>query len=408
MTHRRLPLFEFVTLMAMLFATIAFSIDAMLPALPEIGAELSPANINRAQLIITSFILGMGVGTFFTGPLSDAFGRKPVLVAGTGLYIFASWLAWRTTSLELMLAARVVQGLGAAGPRVIGMAIIRDLYKGRRMAKLMSFTMLVFSLVPAIAPAIGAGIIFVFDWRAIFAAFILFSAVTTLWLMIRQPETLPPQARIPFRASYLFAACQETMRNEMFIACTLLVALIFGMLVAVLSSTQQIYDVAFGQGAAFPLWFGATAVLAAGSNLINAALVERMGMRFLITVALTGQLALSSVMVVALWGELWPEWAALPAWFLWSTSVFFMFGLTIGNLNALAMEPMGHIAGMAASIISGVSSVLSVIIAVPIGLAFDGTPLPLAFGIALCCAFGCLLIRRIARLERIAVGQEGV
>ncbi|WP_372833859.1 MFS transporter, partial [Puniceibacterium confluentis] len=146
---------EFIALIAMLFATIAFSIDSMLPALPEIGAALSPGNLNRVQLVITSFVLGMGIGTFFTGPLSDTFGRKPVVLCGAILYIVASLVAARAQSLEVLLAARVVQGLGAAGPRVVALAIIRDLYQGRGMARIMSFVMIVFTLVPAIAPSMG-------------------------------------------------------------------------------------------------------------------------------------------------------------------------------------------------------------------------------------------------------------
>ncbi len=406
MTTRQLPIFEFVVLMGMLFATIAFSIDSMLPALPDIGRELSPGNINRAQLIITSFVLGMGIGTFFTGPLSDSLGRKPVLACGAALYIFASWLAWYAQTLELMLAARVLQGLGVAAPRVVGMAIIRDLYAGRRMAKLMSFMMLVFSLVPAIAPSLGALIIHYSSWRAIFVSFVVFASINTAWLLLRQPETLPRASRMPFRLSYMLVAFQDAMRNEMFLTCTMIVTLVFTILMALLSSTQQIYDVVFDRGETFPLWFGMSAVIAASASLLNAVLVGRLGMRVLVAAALGGQLALSFLMALSIGFDLWPDWLYLPAYFIWSTSIFFMIGLTIGNLNALAMEPMGHIAGMAASITGGISNVLAVIIAVPIGLAFDGTPLPLALGVVTCCALGCLLIRRVTRLERVAIGQE--
>jgi DHA1 family bicyclomycin/chloramphenicol resistance-like MFS transporter len=406
MNKRSLPTFEFVTLMAMLFAMIAFSIDAMLPALPEIGAELYPDNLNNAQLIITSFILGMGIGTLFTGPLSDSFGRKPILFVGVALYIAASLLAWAAKTLELMLIARILQGLGVAGPRVVGMAIIRDLYHGRRMAKLMSFTMLVFSLVPAIAPTIGAMIMYYFDWRMIFVSFVVFACVTTLWLMMRQHETLPINSRIPFRLSYMQVTFIFAIRNEMFLSCTLVITLVFGMLMALLSSTQQIYDIVFEQRETFHLWFGLTAVIAASSSLINAALVERLGMRVLVSIALGGQLVLSTVMAISITWNLIPDGWHFCTYFIWSTSVFFMIGLTIGNLNALAMEPMGHIAGMAASIIGGVSNVLSVAIAIPIGLAFNGSPLPLTIGIAICCGAGCLLVYRIRHLERRAIEHE--
>ena len=202
---RRLSLPEFVALMGMLFATVAFSIDAMLPAMTEIGAELSPDAPNQAQLIITSFVLGMGVGTLFTGPLSDTFGRKSVIIGGAVVFIIGAFLSWAATSLELVLASRVLQGLGAAGPRVAALAIVRDLYSGRQMARVTSFAMLVFTLVPAVAPLIGAGIIWLTGWRGIFLAFIAFSLISTGWLGLRQPESLHPEHRRPFRMSAIWS-----------------------------------------------------------------------------------------------------------------------------------------------------------------------------------------------------------
>ncbi|MFV2052777.1 multidrug effflux MFS transporter [Aliiroseovarius sp. YM-037] len=399
---RRLSTPEFIAMIAMLFATIAFSIDAMLPALPTIGEELTPDDLNQAQLVITSFVFGMGVGTLFTGPLSDAFGRKVVLLSGAALYAAMALLAWWAESLETLLAARALQGLGAAGPRVVALAIVRDLYSGRQMARIMSFVMLVFSLVPALAPSLGAVIIYFLGWRAIFATFVIFAAATGLWLALRQSETLPIEARIPFRFANFMSAFREVGSNKMFVLSVLVQTLVFGMLMSVISTTQQIYDVTFDEGARFPLWFGATAIIASSASLVNAALVVRLGMRYLISVALAGQFIASLLMAVMTAGGLWPDWAYFPAYFAWSTSIFFILGLTLGNLNALAMEPMGHIAGMAASIIGAVSTVLAVLIAVPIGLAFDGTPVPLAVGAVVLTGIGWLLMRRVAQLERVA------
>ena len=149
---RRLSPVEFTGMLALLFATLAFSIDAMLPALPEIGAELSPEALNRAQLVLSAFVLGMGVGTFFVGPISDAIGRKVTIAGGFALYIVASVTAHYAQSLELLLVARVIQGIGASAPRVAGVAMLRDLYAGREMARIMSFVMMVFMVVPALAP----------------------------------------------------------------------------------------------------------------------------------------------------------------------------------------------------------------------------------------------------------------
>ena len=188
---KRLHKIEFIALMAMIFASIAFSVDSMLPALPEIGQELSPDDVNRAQLVLTVFLLGMGVATMVTGPLSDSYGRKPIVFAGFTLYAVGAVLAWIAPTLEMLLFARLLQGFGIAGPRAVGIAIIRDLFSGREMARMMSFVMMVFTLVPAIAPLLGAYIIGVVGWRGLFLAFILFAVVVCGWLMVRQEETLP-------------------------------------------------------------------------------------------------------------------------------------------------------------------------------------------------------------------------
>ncbi|MGP3696443.1 multidrug effflux MFS transporter [Rhodobacter sp. NSM] len=388
---------EFVGMIAMLFATVAFSIDSMLPALPRIAAELSPDAPNRAQLILTSFVLGMGIGTFVAGPLSDRFGRKRVIVGGAVLYCLAALCAWAAPTLELMLAARVAGGLGASAPRVVALALVRDLYRGREMARIMSFAMLIFTLVPAVAPLLGTVVIDALGWRGIFLSFLAFSAVSILWLSIRQPETLPPEARRDFSLSGLATAFREVISHRVILTAIGVQTLVFGALFGTLSSTQQIFDITWDRGESFPLWFAVIALMAGTASLVNAALVMRLGMRFLVTVALGVQFLLS----LGMWGisanDLWPEALAFPAYVAWTTGVFFTAGLTLGNLNALAMEPVGHIAGMAASVIGSIATVLAVGLAAPLGLAFDGTPLPLMLGVATFAGLGFLLIRSLPR-----------
>lgn len=382
--------------MAMLAATVAFSIDAMLPALPEIGAELSAENLNRAQLILTSFILGLGVGTFFAGPLSDRFGRKPVVVGGAVVYIIGASCAYFAQSLEWMLVARVVQGLGASGPRVASMAMIRDLYAGRQMAKILSFVMMIFTVVPALAPTMGAGIIYAFGWRAVFLAFILFSLATLIWLQMRQPESLAPDMRRPLRLSSLWDATLEMLRHPTARLSICIQTLAYSMLFLTISSTQQLFDLTYGQGAHFHFWFGGIAVVAASASVVNARYVVHYGMRAIIRITFIVQIALSAVMIMAV---LLPLSAPVEfaIFVLWTLSLFYQAGLTIGNLNALALEPMGHIAGLAASIMAALSTVGSVMIAAPVALAYNGTALPMAVACLICASLALWLTTKIRR-----------
>ena len=388
---------EFIGLIAVLFATIAFSIDAMLPALPEIAAELSPEAPNAAQLILTSFVLGMGIGTLFAGPLSDAFGRRPVILAGAALYCVSALVAYAAPTLEGVLIARLLQGLGSAGPRVVSLALVRDLYKGREMARVVSFAMMIFTLVPAVAPFIGQGIIWVAGWRGIFLAFVVFSALSMLWFWLRQPETVPATARRPLRWQVLRAAFVEVLSHRVVVLSIAVQTLVFACLFATLSATQPILDVVYGEGERFPLWFALIAVVSGTASLINARLVVRLGMRRMVTVTLGAQVVFSAVMLAAKAAGVWPPALAFPAHLLWTTGVFFMVGLTIGNLNALGLEPVGHIAGMAASVMGAIATVASVVLAAPVGMMFDGTAYPLMGGVAVFALAGWGLMRVMPR-----------
>ncbi|KUJ86256.1 multidrug MFS transporter [Ruegeria marisrubri] len=389
---------EFIALIAMMFATIAFSIDSMLPALPEIGQQLSPDDVNRAQLILTSFVLGMGIGTFFTGPLSDAFGRKPVIFAGAALYILASAVAWASSSLELVLAARVAQGLGAAGPRVVAMAIIRDLFSGREMARIVSIAMMIFTLVPAIAPMAGAAVIAYAGWRGVFMSFILFALVIILWMGFRLPESLAVEDRRPFRLPLMVGAVKEMFAHPTVRLSIFVQTLCMGMLFTMLTMVQPVYDVIHDRADSFPFWFGFVALMSGSASLLNAAVVVRVGMRRMVTWALAGQILITSLVIGLNMSNLSPQ-ASFALFVFWQTMVFFMAGVTMGNLNAIAMEPMGHIAGMAASVIGSISTVLAAAIAAPVGLLFDGTLAPLTTGILTMCVLAFGLMLHMGRIE---------
>lgn len=389
---------EFIALIAMMFATIAFSIDAMLPALPDIADELSPDNVNRAQLILTSFVLGMGLGTLFTGPLSDTFGRKPVILIGALVYIAGAALAWRGESLTIVLAGRVLQGLGAAAPRVVAMAIIRDKFKGREMARIISIAMLIFTLFPAVAPAIGAGIIALSNWRGIFVAFILFMVIVIIWTGTRLQETLDEQDRRPFRVKLLAEAFVEMMRHPTVRLSIMVQTLCMSILFSTLTMVQPIYDIMFGREDSFHLFFGGIAIVAGSASILNAKYVVRLGMRKIVTWTLGAHVILS-LAILGLSILPLPLDLMFAVFVFWQTALFFAAGTTLGNLNAMAMEPMGHIAGMAASTIGFLATVGAAIIAASLGQLFDGSLIPLALGVLAMSVGGYALMLVMARVE---------
>ncbi|MFL2779153.1 MAG: multidrug effflux MFS transporter [Paracoccus marcusii] len=393
--QQRLPLPEFIAMLAFLFATIAFSIDAMLPALPDIAADLTPDNVNRAQLILTTFVAGMGLGTLFAGPLSDALGRKRTITIGFGIYIAATIAAIYADSLELLLVARFVQGLGAAGPRIVGLALVRDLYEGREMARISSFVMMIFIMIPAVAPTLGAGIIAISDWHGVFLAFIAFALIGALWLNIRQAETLPPAARRPLRIGTLYSAAREVLSDRQVMLATLILTLGFGQMFGLLSSAQQLFGETYGKGENFHLWFAAMALLSGSGTVLNATFVMRFGMRRIAKWAYVMQTIVSGLALTLILSGVLPQGLEFPVFFFWAVSVFFMAGVTFGNLNALALQRMGHIAGMAASIVAAISTLAAVLIAAPVGLLYNGTAIPAITATLICSGLAWALMRRL-------------
>ncbi len=388
---------EFVALIAMMLACVAFSIDAMLPALPQIGVDLSPDAPERAPLILSTFLLGMGLGTFFMGPLSDAFGRKQVILGASALYIAGAVLVLVSQTIEMVMIARVLQGLGAAGPRVVSLAIVRDRYSGRQMAQVASVVMMIFTLVPAVAPLIGAGILHIADWRGIFVAFITFISVLCIWMMLRLPETLPAEKRRPLRIPVLLSALREMATHRIVRLSVFVQMLVSAMLFLTLMLVHQTYDHVYGRGDEFPYWFFGVAIVAGSASLLNALLVIRLGMHRLIVLALGFQIILSgSFLLFDLGGGTYGFYFFV----FWQTFIFFQAGLTIGNLNAIAMEPMGHIAGMAASVIGAFSTVGAVLISGPIGTMFNGSEKLLVVSVFIMAAAAFAAMMWMGRLMR--------
>lgn len=380
-TKAQLSRGELVALLAMLMSTVALSIDAMLPVLPEIGAAISPDDISQAPLIIAAFVIGLGFGTFFTGPLSDAYGRKPIAVGGAFIYVVAALICAFAPSLETMLAARLVQGLGAAGPRVIALALVRDLYSGREMARTISLMMMIFMLVPILAPSMGAAVAWAFGWRAIFYSFAIFSIIVTTWLLVRQPETHPIENRRPFRVKLLIDGLKEVLTHRQVVLGMTVQTLVLAVLFATLMSTQAIFDQIFGFGDSFPLWFALIGIISAFAPALNAMIVMHLGMREVAKWALITQALVSVVFLTAVLNISPASVGMFAASFAWLSLIFFIAGLSIGNASAIALEPMGHISGLAASVVTALSTLISAVLAAPIAQAFDGTMQPLVLSV---------------------------
>ena len=370
-TLRSLRPREFVPLVALLMSLVALATDAMLPALPAIGRDLGAPRPNDAQFVVTALFLGLGFGQILYGPLSDRTGRKPAIYAGLAVFMVGCLVSIFATTFEAMLAGRVLQGFGVAGPRIVVMALIRDLYEGPRMARLMSFALAVFILVPAVAPALGQGILLTSGWRAIFATFFVTGAVAFAWFALRQPETLPAARRRPFSPRAIGRAVREILGIRAALGYTLATGFAFSPFVAYLSSAQQIFQEGYGVGALFPLYFGVLALAIGAASLVNGRLVMKYGMRRLSNAAAWG-ITLASFLA---WAGAFAFDGLPPLWLFltYLMVVFVCVGLIFGNLNALAMEPLGHVAGVGAAVVASLSTFISVPLGALIGQSFDGT-----------------------------------
>jgi len=374
------PTGEFVALIALLMSLVALSIDSMLPALGDIAAELRVRNPNDRQLVLVAFFLALGIGQLFYGPVSDSTGRKPAVAFGLALYLCGTLLALLATRFEILLAGRFLQGAGAAGPRIVSLALIRDRHGGREMARVFSLVMAVFIMAPVLAPALGQIILHFGSWRWIFVALFVLGSVALAWFLWRQPETLPPNRRAELSLHYLATAMLECLRSRVTLGYALTSGLVFAAFVVYLVTSQQMFQEIYGLGPLFPLAFAVPAAAIGCASLINARLVMRFGMRRLCSLALRSASALSLVFVllVALAGGVPPLWLLMS----YLVICFFFVGISFGNLNALAMEPLGHIAGVGAAVVSFIATIVSVAIGTVIGQSYAGTLYPLALSFA--------------------------
>jgi len=384
---------EFVALIAMMMALNALAIDMMLPALPAIGEALSVASENSRQWVITAYLLGFGVAQVIYGPLADRYGRKPVLMVGLALYVLFSVAAAFTTTFEALILARLGTGLGAAALRVLAVSIVRDRYSGRTMARVMSLSFLVFLGVPILAPTLGQLVLFVAPWRWIFGVLALAGSGFMVWALIRLPETLTPENRLPIRFARIAEAFRAVLSDRLSVGYTLAMTAITGALFAFINSSQQIFFDVFEEPGLFTTVFGLMAAGIAVASLTNARLVERLGSRRLSHLALIGFITSAAVHAgVALSGH-----ESLISFALLQGLTMFCFGFIAGNFGALAMNNMGRIAGTASSVQGFVSTTFGSLTGFLIGQSFDGTAAPMTVGITLC---GTLALVAVLVAER--------
>lgn len=391
---------QFVALIAAMMATNALAIDSMLPALPHIGEALGVHDPNARQWVITSYLLGFGVAQLVYGSLADRYGRKPVLMAGLTLYtVFAALCAF-STSFETLLLARFLTGLGAASTRVLTISIVRDCYAGRQMARVMSLAFIVFLATPVIAPSLGQAIMLFASWRWIFGVLSIFGLAVMAWAAIKLPETQHMEDRIPISVRGVTSAFRISLSDRVAmgytIASTLVVAGLFGFL----NSAQQVFSQVLGAGDIFPLIFAGIAGSMAISSLLNSRIVERLGMRKVSHWALIGFIAVAAAhAVVAVTGH-----ETLVTFALMQAAMMFCFGLVMSNFGAIAMEPLGHVAGAAASIQGFITTVGGALAGFLIGQLFDGTTVPLTLGFT---AFGVAGLIAVLATEKGKLFRTG-
>ncbi len=401
MKNRNISELEFITLLAFLMANVALAIDAILPALTDIGKSIHNTNSTDLQLIITMIFLGLGLGQLLFGALSDSLGRKPIVYVGVGVFIIASLICVIATNLEMMLVGRILQGVGLSAPRTISTSIIRDTYSGDYMARIMSFISVIFILVPMVAPILGQLILDVYSWQAIFYFNLIFALVTLCWFGIRQKETLIEEYRVKLSKHLFIDGLKEFLKFKVSIIYTLISGLMTGAFMVYLSASKQIFQDQYQLINEFAYIFGALALTIGLATFINGSLVLKYGMKKLATRALYFFILSALVYSVFFFST---ENPSLPILLFFFSLQFISLGFIFGNIRALAMEPIGHIAGIGAAISGFISTIMAVPIAMLIGKFVDTTALPLFIGFLSCgiCSFLLLFFLKDRPVELVS------
>jgi len=383
--------------MASLMSLASLSIDALLPGLPDIAKTIGITDPKNNQLLITMIFLGMGFGQLISGPLSDSLGRKTVIYIGFTIFTFSSLLCIFSTSMEMMILGRFLQGIGLSAPRTISTAMVRDRFVGDYMAKIMSFVTVIFILAPIVAPSFGKLMLSSFGWESIFSSQLIFGLFVVLWLWKRQPETLKVENRKKMSWSLFSNGIKEFTKHKQSLIFTFMSGLILSAFMVYLSSSQQIFQEQYGLVDEFPFIFSGIAIVIGLSTFMNGTLVIRFGMLKLATIFTIALTFISLLYVILFYGESNPSFAILLLFFV---LMLFCIGFIFGNINALAMQPIGHIAGIGAALFGFVGTVMAVPIATFIGRFIDVTALPLFAGFAICGGISLLLIQYLKYLNK--------
>jgi len=383
---------EFIVLMAALMSIVALSIDAVLPALPDIGRFLNVTSPIDNPKIITSIFLGLGFGQLLFGPLSDSFGRKPIVYIGFIVFLIASIICITTKSFEMMLFGRVLQGVGLASPRTMCIAMVRDTYSGDYMAKILSIVVMIFILVPVIAPTLGQFLMTHYHWKSIFIFNLAFGILVLLWFWLRQTETLKKEYKIPYRLAIFKTGTVQFFKIRSAVVYTILSGLITGSFMVYLSTSQRIFEKQYNMAEEFPIIFASLAISVGLSTFLNSQLVVKFGMKNIVHIAMLGFVGVSVLFLILFYGEKNPSIAILITFFALQ---FFSIGFIFGNLRALAMEPMGHIAGVGSALNGFISTVMAVPIADYIGKYVDNSVTPLFIGFVVCGILSLILFYSI-------------
>lgn len=379
--------FEFTSLMALLMSLVALSIDAVLPALTLVAKEYQLQDPNDAQLLVSMLFVGLAFGQMLYGPLSDSIGRKKAILIGMSIFLSGNLLSFFSQEFFYVLMGRVLQGFGAASARIVTIALIRDRFVGPAMAKVMSLIMTVFILVPAIAPFLGQWVMDWSHWRDIFLVLFLFGLTGLCWFYLRQEETLNPSFQKDFSLKGLMSGVKEVLTTGSTLFYIMAAGCVYGAFVGYLNSSQQIFVKVFDVGDKFPEYFALLALAIGSASFCNSTLVSKFGMRTLVWRALIAMTVLSfSYLSYMYFGD--PN--SLVAFLIYMLLLFFCVGILFGNFNALAMEPLGHIAGIGSAVVASLQTFISVPLGVTIGQYFNGTVYPLVFGFLVLILFSML------------------